>query len=412
MLDPGRTVLSIILAFGLWVVVLNEQNPERTQMTPFQIPVEVERIPDGVTLVTDQQPTVQLWVRAPENVWPRLRQDSFRAYVDASGSTAGLRELPVQVEINDAQVRAAEPRPSSVRIRLEEVRERSVPAKVNLVGNVPFGYSTGQLRITPERVTVIGPESLVQRVDAALVDLRLDGVTVNLSGAFNARPVDARDNEVRGVRVVPAQVSVELPVHQEVTYKEVGIRPATTGRLAPGYYLLPLEVDPQSATVVGHPDLLSTVTVLETEPVNVSDVTTTVVRRTSLRLPRGVSLLQPQLTVLVTVRVEPLEITQSIRVLPTVEGLPQDLVLSSPLQMVELSVSGPAPTLQQLSPRDFRVTLSLADLGPGRHVVQPRAMVPVPFELERVEPRTVTVELRQVEPAPTAMGDEVAGQGP
>lgn len=407
-LDLGRVVLSVVLAMGLWVVVQNEQNPERTGLTPFEIPVEVDKIPDGLVLLGEPQP-VRAWVRAPESVWPRLGLDRFRARVNASGARAGVNELPVVLDTTDPGVRSAEPRPDRVLIRLEEIRERSVPVRVNTQGNVPFGYSFSEPRVTPDRVMVTGPESLVQRVDRAIVDIRLDGVTVSINGGFTPRAVDSRGTEVRGVRFSPSQVAVDLAVQQEVTYKEVGIRPVTVGKVAPGYYLLPLDVEPLSATIVGHPSLVSAVTVLETEPVNVSEVSSSVVRRVGLRLPTGVSLLQPQLTVLVTVRVQPLEITQSLRVLPTVEGLAPDLALASPLPLVELAVTGPAPTLQQLTPRDFKVTLNLANLGPGRHMVEPRAAIPGTFELERVEPPRVAVELRRIEPP--AVGQRSAAPG-
>ncbi|MBI4494810.1 MAG: hypothetical protein HY690_18700 [Chloroflexi bacterium] len=400
--DPGRAILALLLALGLWMVVQNEQNPEKAALTEFPVTVDVVDIPAGLTMVSDT-PEVRLWVRAPENVWPRLKADSFKARVRATGAAGGVNDLRVQVDVFDSLVRTAEPRPDTVRLRLEGVRERSVPVKVNPTGNVPFGYSSAGPKVSPERLTVVGPESLVQRVDTAVVDIRMDGVTVSVSGSFTPRPIDGRGAEVKGVRLTPPQIGVEIPVNQEVSYKEVGIRPITRGRLAPGYYLLPPEVEPASATIVGHPAVLSGVSFLETEAVDVSDVSSSIVRRTKVQIPSGVSLLQPQLTALVTVRVQALEITQSVRLLPTIEGLGPDLVVGSQLPLIELAVSGPAPTLQGLNARDFKVTLNLAELGPGRHTVQPRVALPSSFKLERLAPQDVTVELRRVTPL-TAQG--------
>lgn len=403
--DIGRILLALLLALGLWIVVQNEQNPERLALTQFSVPVDVVDIPPGLTMVSDS-PAVQLWARAPENVWPRLRADSFTARVSAANGASGVNDLPVQVVALDSLVRTAEPRPEMVRVRLEEVRERAVPVKVEAVGNVPFGYTFSTPRFSPERVTVAGPESLVQRVDAVTVDIRMEGVTVSVSGGFVPRPVDARGGEVKGVRVAPAQVSVDIPVTQQIAYKEVGIRPLTKGKLLPGYYMLPVEVDPASATIVGDPSVISRVAYLETDAVEVTDASSSTVRRSKVNLPEGVSLLQPQLTVLVTVRVQPLEITQSMRLLPTVEGLGPDLVVSSQLPLVELAVSGPAPTLQSLNPRDFRVTLNLAELGPGRHEVQPRVALPTSFKLERLEPNMITVELRNPDGRLASAGED------
>ena len=400
LMDPGRAILAFLLALGLWMVVQNEQNPERSQLTQFTVPVDVVDIPPGLTLV-GEAPRVQLWVRALESTWPRLRAESFRARVNAAGINSGVVELPVEVDILESSVFVAEPRPERVRLRLEQVRENTVPVRVDPSGSVPFGYTFASPKVSPDHVTVSGPESLVELVEAAVVNVRMEGVTVSLSGNFSPRPVDGRGTEVKGVTVNPPQVSVEVPVNQEVAYKEVGIRPVTQGKLPPGYYMLPVEVDPPIATIVGNPGVISSVGYLETEAVDISDASSSVVRRAKLVLPPGVSLLQPQLTVLVTVRVQPLELTQSIRLTPTVEGLGPDLLVASPLPLVELTVSGPAPTLQALSSQDFRVTVNLADQGPGRHTVEPQVSLPSSFRLVRLEPRVITVEIKRADDGAT-----------
>src|SRR3712207_7822608 len=62
--------------------------------------------------------------------------------------------------------------PYTTLFRSEEVSERIMPVRLNILGNVPFGYAYSTPRIVPENVTVSGASSAVQRVDSIVVDIR------------------------------------------------------------------------------------------------------------------------------------------------------------------------------------------------------------------------------------------------
>jgi hypothetical protein len=70
---------------------------------------------------------------------------------------------------------------------------------------------------------------------------------------------------------------------------------------------------------------------------------------------------------------------------------------------VELTISGPAPTFQNLQPRDFRVNLDLGGREAGQHSVPLQPVVPAGFTLENLNPGSLTVTLRPT-PQPTPAG--------
>ncbi|HZO29290.1 MAG TPA: CdaR family protein [Chloroflexota bacterium] len=401
-LDPGRAIIALGLACALWIVVQNEANPERTDIPALTVPVDMVNVPPGL-LVVSEQPQIQVRVRMPSESWSLLRPGSFRATADAGNASPGVNELPVRVEALEPRVRQVDPIPPLANVALEEVSERIMPVRLNILGNVPFGYAYSTPRIAPENVTVSGPSTAVQRVDSIVVDIRLDGLTVSLNATYAPRPLDARGTEVRAVRVNPSTVNVEVPVAQQVGYKEVGVRPVVRGRVAAGYYLQPIEVEPSTVTVVGSPGALTNVSFVDSEPVDVSNLSSSVVRRVQVVPPTGLTLLQPQ-PVSLTIRVTPLTVSQTLRVSPTIQGLGPGLEIVGDVPQVDVTLNGPAPTLQTLTPRDFRVAVDLAGLGPGRHEVEPQVAVPGGFTQERVEPARVTVTIRALAtpvPSPT-----------
>lgn len=383
-------------------MVQNEQNPERTDIPALAVPVDMVNVPAGLVVVSEQ-PQIQVRVRMPSESWSLLRPGSFRATADAGNAGPGVNELPVRVEALEPRVRQVDPIPPLANVALEEVSERIMPVRLNILGNVPFGYAYSTPRIAPENVTVSGPSTTVQRVDSIVVDIRLDGLTVSLNATYAPRPLDARGTEVRAVRVNPSTVNVEVPVAQQVGYKEVGVRPVVRGRVAAGYYLQPIEVEPSTVTVVGSPAALSNVSFVDSEPVDVSNLSSSVVRRVQVVPPTGLTLLQPQ-PISLTIRVTPLTVSQTLRVGPTLQGLGPGLEIVGDVPQVDVTLNGPAPTMQSLTSRDFRVVVDLTGLGPGRHEIEPRVAVPGGFTQERVEPARVAVTIRAVPtpiPSPT-----------
>lgn len=394
--DLGRAFLALALASALWWLITTEQNPERNELFPSPIPVEVINAPPSL-VVTGEVPSVQAQVRAPSEVWSRLRASSFRATADASKAGPGPNELPVTLEAVDPAVRGVEPVPSRIRVVMEERKERTVPVRVNLTGSVPFGYSSGQPRVAPDSVTVTGAASDVQRVAEALIEISLDQLTLSINSSYQPVPVDEKRQPVPGVRVTPPSVSVEVPISQQVSYKEVGIRPIVQGKLAAGYYLEPVEVNPPTTTIVGDPDRLAAVTFVETEPIDVGGLSSTSVKQVFLKAPTGVTFLQSR-PVTVTLRVNPIPITQVLQVVPTVTGLAPGLQLAASPPPVELTITGPAPTFQGLSARDFKVVADVSGKDAGQYAIPLQVEVPSGFRLESMTPDRVTLTLR---PAPT-----------
>jgi hypothetical protein len=90
-----------------------------------------------------------------------------------------------------------------------------------------------------------------------------------------------------------------------------------------------------------------------------------------------------------------------------VTGLGTGLQLTDPISPVEVTITGPAPTLQNLSGRDFRVILDLDGRPPGQHVIPLQPQIPAGFRLDQTNPSTIAVTIRElpapdpVPPAPT-----------
>jgi YbbR domain-containing protein len=404
--DVGRAVFAVALAVLLYFVALNETNPEGRQQTFFTVPVQPVNVPSGLVYTTPPA-AVHLLVRAPNSIFGRLRADSFTAQVDAAGSLAGDNtNLPISVNSTDPDVREVVADPGTATLHLEEVRPQPLPVRVNLIGQAPQGYQPGPASVDPSVITVTGAASLVGRATEAVVDVNIDRVTVPINGVYTPRILDDRGNELKdpNLRAQPPSVTVQVNIIQQTQYKAVGVRPLAQGQPAAGYVLQPLEVNPPTVTLVGDQVALQSASFVDTAPIDINGISTTTVRSIALAPPAGTLLLQQGQNVSVTIRVTTLSVNQTVRVPPTVINLSGAVQLARPLDLVSVTITGPAPALSSLTlnPNDFKAILDVSGKGPGRYLLDVKVQqVPSGLTLDDFSPKQVQVDLIQVPPTPT-----------
>jgi YbbR domain-containing protein len=393
--DIGRAVLALFIAIALFSAVRLEQNPPETGS--FDLPVDIVNIPPGLLLVGGPNtPSVQARVSAPREEWVSLRASGLRAFVDLSKGTATLDEYPVAVDTPDTRVRIVEVIPPRIPVRLEENIERAVPVRVTRTGNVPFGYEAGEPEVEPTTVSVAGPASLVRRVEAVTVEMKLDGLTLDVDGRYTATAVDAQGQPVivenRNVRLTPAAVRVRIPIMQQLSYKTVGVQPNIAGSVQSGYIIEGVAVEPSAVTIVGAPSLVTTINAAETERIDVSDINATFARQVSILVPAGMSVVQQDL-VRVTVSISPLVLTQSFTTVPLVENVTPGVQIVSSIPSVQVVLQGPASALRGIRPGDLRASISLAGLSAGAQRADVTVDAPAGAIVQSVNPRVISVTL-------------------
>ena len=385
-------IVSLLSSAILWTVVTVQQDYDVTE-TFYGLPVEVRNVPPGLVVRSDPQ-TVRVQVTAPLSAQQRLTPGEFKAYVDASKAGAGLQQLPVKIETDVSMARIDDISPSKATVAMEVLKKKDVPIKLSILGSVPFGYTAGQAKLTPNATTVSGPQSLVEEVTVASIEVRLDGVKESLNQTFKLTALNADGAEVKGVTLTPDVALVELPIEQQLAYKTVPVTPQVVGSVALGYQIVGIIVDPTSVTVVGDPHVLDSMNYLPTQPLDVTGATKDVTAVVEAELQPGVSLARPQ-SIVTRVFVSPVECSKTFEAAVTTVNMARDLQMTLTPSEVEVTVSGPMPVLATMKPTDIEIVLDLAGLGPGEHEVVPQVRVPDPLRIDRLSPEKIVVHLER-----------------
>jgi YbbR domain-containing protein len=400
-------LLSFVLSLALWTIVTTAQNPDVIDVFP-NIPVELANVPPGMIARTEPAP-VRITVVAPADVMPTLRAAKFQAVADLSRGAPGLQDVPIEVHSIDSRVRVDDVAPPRTSILLERMARRDVPAKARLTGSQPAGYLVRAPKMTPDTVTVSGPQSLVDQVVGAIAEVGISGVTTSISQVYKIVPQNANGERVDRVTVSPENVLVELAVEQERAFKAVPVTVEVRGAPAAGYQVVGLRVDPTSITIEGDARTVDTVQFVATQPVDLNNAGGDIQTNVELDLPNGIRVARAQ-QIVVRVFVAPIEGSKVVEVAPTLQNVRQGLNGTVSPSTVRVTVVGPMPVLASIGPRDLPVIVDAAGLGPGNQQVRPRVAVPNLVRLQATQPDQVQVAI-VAPPTPTAVPEPTRTPG-
>ena len=395
--------LALFLALIVWVMAVQQEDPIITVELPDPVPVEYVNLRQDLTIFGDPVDSVRVTVRGQRSIIESLTSSAFQAQVDLSDLDAGVHSVPIRV-IGPKDITIVQVRPAKAVVHIEPLAVKHVRVRVEVLDVPPLGYTVRQDAITtePMTVTVSGPQSQVAKVEDAVAEVYIQGQRSTVTTEVAVSPRDTNDLPVFGVSVEPPTVKVTVPIEQQPGFLEVPVVPRTVGQPAPGYRVSSISVDPATVTLRGSPENLQKLPgYVETEPLDISEATSDVVERLPLRVPENISILGSK-TVLVTVRITPLEGGKTVVRPLKLQGIPDGMRVSLPIPSVQIILSGPLPKLNNLKPEDVQVILDLSDIqGPGVYTLKPQVLTPADIHVEAVIPEEVQVEVKLPTPTPT-----------
>jgi YbbR domain-containing protein len=133
---------------------------------------------------------------------------------------------------------------------------------------------------------------------------------------------------------------------------------------------------------------------VQTQPIDVAGISSTTVRQVGLVPPNGSLLLQPAQMITATVHVIPMQLTESVQVLPSVTHTGADVVVADNPPPVTLTITGSAPNLAALGGGQLQVSLDAGGNGPGHYMLTPEVQnLPAGAVLDSVNPQQISVDL-------------------
>ncbi len=205
----GWKLLSLGAAVLLWISVASE--PELA--TLHSVPVQYKGVPDDLEISSDFVESVVLEMRGPAGRLQDVRDARSAVVLDFSSvQQPGQRTFtidPGNVNLPHG-IQLVRVIPAQLRFRFERRTVREVPVQVRL-SDPNEGYAVASYEVAPAKLAITGPESSVERTNAAMTD------RINISGVVSAAQfrVNTYLSEPQVRFQSPSQVTVRVVVKKK-----------------------------------------------------------------------------------------------------------------------------------------------------------------------------------------------------
>jgi YbbR domain-containing protein len=283
--NTGLAAVSVVLAFGLWILVTDAENPTRTRVLPVNVPVQAVNVPSDVVVDNDLV-SVQVRVTVAEHVFESLAASDFEATVDIEGLDVGQWDRPVEVRAltSRGDLRVDDVTPVSVTVILAPLVSKDVPVALDIEGSPPEGYTVSDPETADAVVRVSGSQARVDLVTQAFAAVDVSGQTDRVEQSLRLQPRDSQGNQVEGVNLEPGITSITVEITQTIYSRPVVVEPVLEGLPAEGYEVISVNARPLTVIVSGDKEFIAQVQTIRTEPIDIEGEEAEVVRGVSLDL--------------------------------------------------------------------------------------------------------------------------------
>ena len=365
--------VSIIAAIALWFYVVSIVNPTVTVQfrdVPITITGEAGLSDNGLALKEGTELSTGVSVKGPRNVVSSVRAEDITLTVDVSGLEEGQSSVPVHAQLPPG-ISLGELQSANVDLTVEELVTVSKPVEVVLTGSSE-GREATLLPGTLTQVGVTGAASQVALVEVVRVSGDLTGSELDVPKEMllAGEPVDESGKKVAGVRLANDTIAINAVLYQT---KTVPINVPVEGSVWEGAVLTATNIDP-TIIIKGPASLLSQISVVDAEPVNIEGIYETTRVTVVPKLPSGVYLADdsPEVHAEFVIS-ENGSLTFEFKTADIVlkdlaEGLTATIALPEGSKNISAAVTGRVSTLRTLAAGDIAPVVSAAGLTAGEHL--------------------------------------------
>lgn len=356
-------IMSLLLAFALWFVVISTNDPvDEKRFQNIKVSLlntdllaengQVYEILDN----TDVLRTVTF--DAPRSVRNNIQPEDIIAVADLTNLTVtNTVEIRFSCPKYGDQVQNISGNIEYVKLNIEKETRKTVNIIWNVIGSVEEGYMVGPINLDRNRLEIQGPESAINEISHAEVDVDVTGITGVSTASARIRLVDESGNVVSRASVSQNLDTVNSTVEVWDT-KEVPVVYSYLGTLAEDCQVTGMETSVEKVKIAGATELLNTVSQLtvDGEDLNVTgaDEDYAAVLHLSSYLPKGIYFAEENFddTAQVKILIEKAEEkkiplrAENIQIINVPEGVTCEIVGSTSTPLVAKGLAGYMALLQ------------------------------------------------------------------
>lgn len=267
--NPGLKICSLLFAIILWFLITNINDPVVT-VRFYNIPVTIKNtdvITDAgnVYQVLDNTDNIgTVTVLAPRSVADSFSKDNIVASADVDELTNDeSMEIHLSVNKYSNEVESISGSISTTNLSIETKKTKTLALGATTSGTVSDGYIVDSVSTDQNLVRISGPESVVDNIASASVDVDVTGFTSDIDTDADIKFYDADGKEVSDSQITKNIDSVGISVTILQT-KYVDFNYEISGTPAEGYMTTgQIDSSPEQVLIAGKSSTLSSIDSLD-----------------------------------------------------------------------------------------------------------------------------------------------------
>ena len=400
-----RVIISLVVAVLLWAFVIGTKSTSTTA-TISGIPVTLHHTVElgerGLAVSSINLDSIDVEVTGARALLGDISANDITASVDLATATKGENELTIVVRVPNGNIRVTDRSASKATVVIEDLIQKAVDVSINYTGTFGEGQAGETISISSPKITISGAESIVNRVthirgtvDASRLNDDPTEITCQL------QPVNSDGNLVPDVVLSQESVTVKSVLAQT---KDVPIKVEVIDNSSDG--MVRKTTLPESVSIVGRADLLANVEVIETEPVDITNLSESQSLQLSFKLPEGISLsdrndekelglkltVSPVVTKTFTYNVSDIELT----------GVSNRMIYTSAQgNQIEVTVRDDSEVIARINKESIKVSCDVSNLVAGVYTINLNLNCSTPLYAMNASPSAIDVTVAQTNEAAT-----------
>lgn len=369
-------ILSVVIAILLWSYVMSIENPQETRIyrnvkVNYLNTDSIEN--RGLTVSNLQEVYVNIRVRGNKKDLDKLYVESIVANADLEGYSYGENRIPItaRLKTNRDSTEIVSISPSDVLVNIDKIIQKDIPLKTVTYGNPKENFVVGEITSTVSKIKIEGPLNQVNKVQYMETNIDITDKDSSFTISNPIYPIDIDGEVISNLEYSPNTVDVTVPIYKT---QVLPIYLVTTGEGSDKFAITDLAISPQSVTVKYLDANMKNISKIETAPVDLSKLKNGNALPLELKLPDGVSLINPEQKIYLnyTVHQWSKKVFQINHRQLNFYNLPEGMSIdeSSLLETYDVPIKGYRSALENLDMGNYTFDVDLSDVTAGENKVQ------------------------------------------
>lgn len=387
-------LVSLIMAIFLWSYVMGVVNPVR-HIDYRGIEIQFTGVDyinrEGLSILSPQSPKVNVRIEGTRSELSNIstRPNTIVAEANLSGVRPGENVVNISVSIKEQTggVRIINVEPSQIVVNIDEIVTENLEISVEPLGNLPEGYTLGNIRVIDNYVRVTAPKTAIDQIVEVVVYPVISDKTETFMINSPIIFLDKNQNEIQNLSSNIETADIEVPIYR---LKSVPIRPLVTGTIGQDEKITNIRVVPENVVIRGTTKTIDSISYIETEELNLQDLLGAETHEVDLKLPEGVTMHDPGVDF--KLEYEYINNVQKNITVPREnfyiknENSDLDYTINTEFDSVNVILYGESSLLDGLTGEDIKIFTDVKGLSSGEYLLE--------FNIDSIE----GVTLREKEP--------------